>query len=87
MVIVRFAEHVPAPESRMAENAIDTKEITLWSKYEILFAKDSYAESRNFKCRTLSFSTFGIINSDPKIQDDMHDHDNDGHIFMALEGA
>ena len=23
----------------------------------------------------------------PKIQDDMHDHDNDGYMFMALEGA
>src|SRR5262245_16382569 len=66
MVIIRFAEHVPAPETRIAEKYIDTKEIKRWLNEEIFFGMDSYAESRNFKCRTLSFSTFGIINSDPR---------------------
>jgi mannose-6-phosphate isomerase-like protein (cupin superfamily) len=41
---------------------------------------------RNFKLWKTPFSTFWIINSEPKVQDDMHYHENDDHIFMVLEG-
>ena len=47
---------------------------------------DSHPEVRNFKLWNTQFSTFWIINSDPKVQDDMHYHENDDHIFMVLEG-
>jgi mannose-6-phosphate isomerase-like protein (cupin superfamily) len=47
---------------------------------------DSHPEVRNFKLWKTEFSTFWIINSDPKVQDDMHYHENDDHIFMVLEG-
>ena len=30
--------------------------------------------------------SFWIINSEPNIQDDMHYHENDDHIFLVLEG-
>lgn len=29
---------------------------------------------------------FWVINCDAKIQDDMHYHENDDHIFMVIEG-
>ena len=29
---------------------------------------------------------FWVINAAPKMQDDMHYHENDDHIFMVLEG-
>ena len=29
---------------------------------------------------------FWVINCEPKVQDDMHYHENDAHIFMVLEG-
>jgi hypothetical protein len=32
------------------------------------------------------FPPFGSSILTPKIQDDMHYHDNDGHIFTVLEG-
>src|SRR4029434_1409587 len=48
---------------------------------------DSHPEVRNFKLWKTEFSTFWIINSDPKVQDDMHYHENDDHIFMVLEGG
>lgn len=41
---------------------------------------------RNFKLWNTDHATFWIINSEPKIQDDMHYHDNDDHIFLVLEG-
>ena len=41
---------------------------------------------RNFKLWNTENATFWVINSDPLIQDDMHYHDNDDHIFMVLEG-
>jgi mannose-6-phosphate isomerase-like protein (cupin superfamily) len=41
---------------------------------------------RNFKLWNTQHGTFWIINSEPKVQDDMHYHDNDDHIFMVLEG-
>src|SRR4029450_9109556 len=47
---------------------------------------DSNPAVRNFKLWKTEFSTFWIINSDPKVQDDMHYHENDDHIFMVLEG-
>jgi mannose-6-phosphate isomerase-like protein (cupin superfamily) len=47
---------------------------------------DSHPGVRNFKLWKTSFSTFWIINSEPHIQDDMHYHENDDHIFMVLEG-
>lgn len=47
---------------------------------------DSHPEVRNFKLWKTEFSTFWIIKSEPKVQDDMHYHENDDHIFMVLEG-
>jgi mannose-6-phosphate isomerase-like protein (cupin superfamily) len=29
---------------------------------------------------------FWVINCEPKVQDDMHYHENDDHIFMVIEG-
>ena len=29
---------------------------------------------------------YWVINCEPNLQDDMHYHDNDDHIFMCLEG-
>ncbi|HEX9270944.1 MAG TPA: cupin domain-containing protein [Candidatus Binatia bacterium] len=47
---------------------------------------DSHPEIRNFKLWKTELATFWIINSDPRVQDDMHYHENDDHIFMVLEG-
>lgn len=47
---------------------------------------DSHPGIRNFKLWNTELSTFWIINSEPKVQDDMHYHENDDHIFMVLEG-
>ena len=47
---------------------------------------ESHPGMRNFKLWNTELSTFWIINSDPEIQDDMHYHENDDHIFMVLEG-
>ena len=47
---------------------------------------DSHPEVRNFKLWKTELATVWIINSDPKVQDDMHYHENDDHIFMVLEG-
>jgi mannose-6-phosphate isomerase-like protein (cupin superfamily) len=47
---------------------------------------ESHPGVRNFKLWTTEHATFWIINSEPKIQDDMHYHDYDDHIFMVLEG-
>ena len=47
---------------------------------------ESHPGIRNFKLWNTELSTFWIINSDPEIQDDMHYHENDDHIFMVLEG-
>ncbi|HEX2933708.1 MAG TPA: cupin domain-containing protein [Candidatus Binatia bacterium] len=41
---------------------------------------------RNFKLWRTEHSTFWIINSEAKVQGDMHYHENDDHIFMVLEG-
>lgn len=41
---------------------------------------------RNFKLWNTQYGTFWVINSDPKVEDDMHYHENDDHIFMVLEG-
>ena len=41
---------------------------------------------RNFKLWTTQYSTFWIIQSEPRVQDDMHYHEYDDHIFMVLEG-
>ena len=41
---------------------------------------------RNFKLWNTDNATFWVINSEPLVQDDMHYHDNDDHIFMVLEG-
>jgi len=30
--------------------------------------------------------SFWVINSEPNIEDDMHYHENDDHIFLVLEG-
>ena len=32
------------------------------------------------------FAYFWVINCERKLQDDMHYHENDDHIFMVLEG-
>lgn len=42
--------------------------------------------TRNFKLWRTEHATFWIINSEAKVQDDMHYHENDDHIFMVLEG-
>jgi mannose-6-phosphate isomerase-like protein (cupin superfamily) len=47
---------------------------------------ESHPGIRNFKLWNTQHGTFWIINSEPKVQDDMHYHDNDDHIFMVLEG-
>jgi mannose-6-phosphate isomerase-like protein (cupin superfamily) len=47
---------------------------------------ESHPGVRNFKLWNTQHGTFWIINSEPKVQDDMHYHDNDDHIFMVLEG-
>ena len=47
---------------------------------------DSHPEVRNSKLWDTQFSTFCIINSNPKVQDDMHYHETDDHIFVVLEG-
>jgi mannose-6-phosphate isomerase-like protein (cupin superfamily) len=47
---------------------------------------ESHPGIRNFKLWNTELSTFWIISSDPKVQDDMHYHENDDHIFMVLEG-
>jgi hypothetical protein len=36
---------------------------------------DSHPEIRNFKLWKTELATFWIINSDPKVQDDMHYHE------------
>jgi mannose-6-phosphate isomerase-like protein (cupin superfamily) len=48
---------------------------------------DNHPGIRNFKLWKTEFSTFWIINSEPRIQDDMHYHENDDHVFMVLEGG
>jgi mannose-6-phosphate isomerase-like protein (cupin superfamily) len=47
---------------------------------------DNHSGIRNFKLWKTELSTFWIINSEPRIQDDMHYHENDDHVFMVLEG-
>jgi mannose-6-phosphate isomerase-like protein (cupin superfamily) len=47
---------------------------------------DAHPGVRNFKMWKTQYSTFWIINSDPNVQDDMHYHEYDDHIFMVLEG-
>jgi mannose-6-phosphate isomerase-like protein (cupin superfamily) len=47
---------------------------------------ESHPGIRNFKLWNTQHGTFWIINSEPKVQDDMHYHENDDHIFMVLEG-
>ncbi len=47
---------------------------------------DAHPGVRNFKLWNTQNCTYWIINSEPKVQDDMHYHDHDDHIFMVLEG-
>jgi mannose-6-phosphate isomerase-like protein (cupin superfamily) len=42
--------------------------------------------TRNFKLWRTEHATFWFINSEPKVQDNMHYHENDDHMFMVLEG-
>jgi mannose-6-phosphate isomerase-like protein (cupin superfamily) len=42
--------------------------------------------TRNFKLWRTEHAIFWFINSEPKVQDDMHYHENDDHMFMVLEG-
>jgi mannose-6-phosphate isomerase-like protein (cupin superfamily) len=41
---------------------------------------------RHIRLWNTEHGSFWIINSEPDIQDDMHYHENDDHIFLVLEG-
>ncbi len=43
-------------------------------------------ETRHLRLWNTEYATYWLINSEPNVQDDMHYHDNDDHIFMVLEG-
>jgi len=41
---------------------------------------------RHIRLWNTEHGSFWIINSEPNLQDDMHYHENDDHIFLVLEG-
>lgn len=43
-------------------------------------------ETRHLALWKTQFSYFWVINCEARVQDDMHYHENDDHIFMVLEG-
>ena len=46
----------------------------------------AHPETRHLVLWKTDLSYFWIINCEPGVQDDMHYHENDDHIFMVLEG-
>jgi mannose-6-phosphate isomerase-like protein (cupin superfamily) len=47
---------------------------------------DAHPEINHLSLWRTDLAYFWVINCDAKIQDDMHYHENDDHIFMLLEG-
>lgn len=47
---------------------------------------DTHPEIRHLSLWRTNLAYVWIINCEPGIQDDMHYHDNDDHMFMVLEG-
>jgi len=47
---------------------------------------DAHPEIRHLSLWRTKLAYTWVINCDPGIQDDMHYHENDDHIFMVLEG-
>jgi mannose-6-phosphate isomerase-like protein (cupin superfamily) len=69
------------------DSFMNRREVRIMVEVKNFFQEvENHAGIRNFKLWKTEFSTFWIINSEPKIQDDMHYHENDDHVFMVLEG-
>ena len=47
---------------------------------------DAHPEIRHLSLWRTELAYVWVINCEPGIQDDMHYHENDDHIFMVLEG-
>ena len=47
---------------------------------------DAHPEIRHLSLWRTKLAYAWVINCEPGIQDDMHYHENDDHIFMVLEG-
>jgi mannose-6-phosphate isomerase-like protein (cupin superfamily) len=47
---------------------------------------DAHPEVRHLSLFRTKLAYAWIINCEPGLQDDMHYHENDDHIFMVLEG-
>ena len=47
---------------------------------------DAHPEIRHLSLWRTELAYAWVINCEPGIQDDMHYHENDDHIFMVLEG-
>ena len=47
---------------------------------------NAHPEIRHLSLWRTDLAYFWLINCEPNVQDDMHYHENDDHIFMLLEG-
>ena len=47
---------------------------------------DAHPEIRHLSLWRTELAYFWLINCEANVQDDMHYHENDDHIFMVLEG-
>jgi len=47
---------------------------------------DAHPDINHLSLWRTDLAYFWVINCEPKLQDDMHYHENDDHIFMVLEG-
>ena len=47
---------------------------------------DSHPGINHLSLWRTDLAYYWVINCEPNLQDDMHYHDNDDHIFMVLEG-
>ncbi len=47
---------------------------------------DAHPEINHLSLWRTDLAYYWVINCEPGLQDDMHYHDNDDHIFMCLEG-
>ena len=47
---------------------------------------NAHPEVRHLSLWRTELAYFWTINCEPNVQDDMHYHENDDHIFMVLEG-
>jgi mannose-6-phosphate isomerase-like protein (cupin superfamily) len=47
---------------------------------------DAHPEIGHLSLWRTDLAYFWVINCEPNLQDDMHYHENDDHIFMCLEG-